>query len=122
MSKSVEEITSEEIELRQSEGLGSENCHIGVSNGGDFEESNLLRFDAVYSDLDVTKQHMNVVSVSLESLHSGHSTAANSTYVRHRHNTVEMNDTTWFTYCNWQMFSCKYCNLLLHIQSCSMLL
>jgi hypothetical protein len=62
----VEEIISEETELRHSEGLESENCHIGVSNGGDFEESSLLRFDTVYSDLYVTTLHMNIVSVSLE--------------------------------------------------------
>ena len=66
----MEEITSEEKELRSSEGLGSENCHIGVPNGGDFEESSLLRYDALYSDLYVT---MNAVSVTLESPHSGHS-------------------------------------------------
>lgn len=96
----MEEIISEEIELRHSEGLGSENCHIGVSNGGDFEESGLLRFDAMFCDLYVTILHMNAISVSLESLYSGHGTAANSTYVRYHNNTVEMNDTTWFTYYN----------------------
>lgn len=96
----MEEVTSEETELRHSEGFGSENCYIGVSNGGDFEESSLLRFDAVYSDLYVTILHVNAVSVPLESRHSGHSTAANSTNVLHNHYTVEMNGTTWFTYCN----------------------
>jgi hypothetical protein len=96
----VEEIIIEEVELRHSEGFGSENCHIEVSNGGDFEQSSLLRFDAVYSDLYVTILHMNAVSVWLESLHSGNSTAANSTYVPHHHNPVEINDTTGFTYCN----------------------
>jgi hypothetical protein len=34
----VEEIIREEIELKHSEGLGSENYHhIGISHGGDFE-------------------------------------------------------------------------------------
>jgi len=37
----VEEIISEEIELRHSEGLGSENCHIGISSDGGLEDSRL---------------------------------------------------------------------------------
>lgn len=51
----AEEIIREDIELRHSEGLGSQNdYHIGISHGGDFEESSLLRIDALYSDLYVT--------------------------------------------------------------------
>lgn len=57
----MEEIIGEEIELSHSEVLGSENCHIGVSNGGDFEENSFLRFSAVYSGLYVTILHMNTV-------------------------------------------------------------